>query len=103
MAGQSCGGKAGFAGGFGYSFERKDLPLPGVDRVIPIVEIQGETGLNKGLGGQNNLTGTAGIRANLKSIGALQPRLGIGYVFPIDKGARNGFGWGVVTSLVFEF
>ena len=94
-----------YAAVFGYAFERKDLPafFTGIDRIIPILEIKGETGLNKGFGGQNNLTGTAGLRLNLKSIGVLQPRLGIGYVFPIDKGARNDFDWGIITSLVFEF
>ena len=99
------GGKHTFeyAAVLGYSFERQDLPLPGIERLIPILELKGETGLNKGEAGHNSLTGTFGVRLNLKSIGVLQPRLGVGYVFPIDKGARDDFQWGVVTSLVFEF
>jgi hypothetical protein len=63
----------------------------------------GETAINGEDAGQNNLTGTLGVRLNLRSIGALQPRLGVGYVFPIDQTARDEFRWGVVTSVVFEF
>ncbi len=88
---------------FGYSFEHEELPLPGVERVIPILELKGETLLNGEESGNNVLTGTAGVRFNLSSIGEFQPRLGVGYIFPIDQGARDEFRWGIITSLVFEF
>ncbi len=87
----------------GYSFERQDLHLPHIERIIPIFELIGDTALNNGRRGHNNLSGTLGLRVNLDSIGALQPRLGVGYVFPIDQSARDDFRWGIVTSLVFEF
>ena len=87
----------------GYNISRHDLALPYVEQLIPILELKGETALNKEAAGQNNLTGTVGVRANLDAIGAWQPRFGIGYVFPIDKVARDEFKWGIVTSLVFEY
>ena len=99
------GGKRTFEYGLvaGYNLPRETLALPHVQQLVPILELKGETGLNKESAGQNNLSGTVGVRANFDAIGPLQPRLGVGYLFPIDKGARDEFKWGVVTSLVFEF
>jgi hypothetical protein len=87
----------------GYNIEREQIKLPGVQRVIPIFELNGSTGLNHEERGENALFGTAGFRVNLNAIGIAQPRLGVGYVFPIDQGARDQMRWGIVTSLVFEF
>jgi hypothetical protein len=87
----------------GYNLEHDELPLPGVLRTIPIFELNGDWGLSREEIGHNTLFGTAGVRLNFNSIGAAQPRIGIGYVFPIDQGARDELRWGVVTSLVFEF
>jgi opacity protein-like surface antigen len=87
----------------GYNLSRQDLALPYVEQLIPILELKGETGLNRDIAGTNILTGTVGVRANLEAIGAWQPRIGIGYIFPIDKGGREESKWGVVTSLVFEY
>ena len=88
---------------FGYNLEHDELPLPGVLRTIPIFELNGETGLNRGESGANELFGTIGARFNLQAIGKAQPRIGVGYVFPIDQGARDELDWGIITSLVFEF
>lgn len=88
---------------FGYSIPHKELPLPGVQRVIPVFELQGETELNKDDPGHNSLLGNAGVRVNLDAIGPIQPRVGAGFVFPIDKGAREDVHWGIITSLAFEF
>ena len=87
----------------GYNFEREQLKLPGVQRLIPIFELNGDTVLSHEERGENTLFGTAGFRVNLTALGELQPRLGVGYVFPIDSGAREEMRWGIVTSLVFEF
>ena len=87
----------------GYNLEREQISLPGVQRVIPIFELNGNTGLSHEERGENALFGTAGFRVNLNAVGIAQPRLGIGYVFPIDQGARDEIRWGFVTSLVFEF
>jgi len=88
---------------FGYDIPHKTLPLPGVVKIIPVVELTGETQLNKIADGQNSLTADAGLRVNLKNIGRLQPRPGIVFVFPVDNGARIETHWGIMTSLVFEF
>ena len=88
---------------FGYTIPRDQLPLPDVEQLIPVFELLGETELNKDDPGHNSLLGNAGFRLNLKAIGRIQPRPGIGFVFPLDSGARADTHWGVFTSLVFEF
>ncbi len=88
---------------FGYTIPRKELPLPDVLQFIPVFELIGATELNHDDPGHNSLTGNAGFRVNLKTIGSVQPRLGAGFVFPIDNGARQDMHWGVITSLVFEY
>jgi len=88
---------------FGYSILREAWALPGVDRIIPVAELSGETQLNKGEGGHNSLMADVGLRVNLKPIGRIQPRPGVVFVFPVDNNAREDTHWGVMTSLVFEF
>jgi hypothetical protein len=105
FGGGDDGGLQTFESGFvfGYTIPHKELPLPGVEQLIPMFELVGETGMNKGDSGQTSLIGNACFRANLKTIGTLQPRLGLGFVFPINNNARADAHWGVVTSLVFEY
>ncbi len=88
---------------FGYTVPHTRLQLPGVLEVIPFFELVGETELNKVDAGHNSLLGNAGLRLNLKAIGRVQPRPGVGFVFPMDSGARAETHWGVITSLVFQF
>jgi hypothetical protein len=88
---------------FGYTIQHRELPLPGLLQLIPVFELSGGTQLNKVDPGHNSLRGTLGFRANLKTIGGIQPRLGFGFAFPIDRGAREDVHWGAVTSLVFEY
>ena len=105
MGSDSDGGLATFEYGFvfGYTIPHNQLPLPRVLQTIPVFELVGATELNKTSPGHNSLTGNAGIRTNLKAIGPVQPRLGLGYVFPIDNGSRADLHWGIITSLVFEY
>lgn len=105
LGGGEEGGRDAFEYGvdFGYAIQHSELPIPGVRQVVPIFELSGETALNKGHSGDNILLGTAGFRFNLNAIGPVQPRLGIGYVFPMDKGGKDQLRWGFVTSLVFEY
>ena len=100
-----AGGVNTFEYGFviGYDITHKTLPLTGVDKIIPVVELSGETQLNKGAAGQNNLTADFGLRVNLKAIGRIQPRPGLVFVLPVDNNARADRHWGILTSLVFEF
>ena len=88
---------------FGYSIPHRELPLPGIRQLVPVVELKGETALNKAAAGSNSLLGNIALRANLDPIGEVQPRIGLGYVFPIDQGARQDVTSGVITSLVFEY
>jgi hypothetical protein len=88
---------------FGYTIDHRQLPLPDVLQLIPIFEIAGETEMNKGNQGYNSVLGNAAFRVNLKSIGPVQPRLGLGFVFPLNDNARNEVHYGIYTSFVFEF
>ncbi len=88
---------------FGYTIQHDQLPLPDVLQIIPFMELVGDTEMNKDNPGHNSLLGNAGFRFNLKAIGRVQPRPGIGFIFPLDSGARENTHWGVITSLVFEF
>jgi hypothetical protein len=88
---------------FGYTIEHEQLPIPNVLQVIPVFELLGETELNHRQKGDTSLEGDAAVRVNLKTIGGVQSRLGVGYVFPIDNNSRRDLHWGIVTSLVFEY
>lgn len=88
---------------FGYAIPRRMISLPGVDRIMPVAELSGETQVSQAGAGHNSLIADAGLRVNLKSWGRIQPRPGIVFVFPVDNGARADTHWGIMTSLVFEF
>jgi hypothetical protein len=66
-------------------------------------ELVGDTAMNHENSGQTSLLGNACFRVNLKAIGEVQPRLGLGFVFPMNNNARADVHWGIVTSLVFEY
>jgi hypothetical protein len=87
----------------GYTIPHDELPIPGVESLIPVVEFSGATQLNHEDHGANSVLANIAFRANLKPIGGIQPRLGWGFVFPITKDARADTHWGVFTSLVFEY
>jgi hypothetical protein len=99
------GGLQTFESGFvfGYTIQHEALPLPGVEQFIPLFELVGDTPMNQADSGRTSLVGDAGFRINLKTIGSLQPRLGLGYVFPVVNHARADLHWGIITSLVFEY
>jgi hypothetical protein len=103
FGGGDDGGLQTFESGFvfGYTIQHQELPLPGVLQFIPMFELIGETDMNNGDSGQTGLVGDACFR--VKTIGGVQPRLGMGFVFPINDNARADVHWGIVTSLVFEY
>jgi hypothetical protein len=88
---------------FGYAVAHEEFPLPGIDQTTPIFELVGETALSGPRPGQDALTATAGIRFEFKSIGPIQPELGLAYFFPIDQGGREELKWGTILSLDFDF
>jgi hypothetical protein len=105
FGGGDDGGLQTFESGFvfGYTIQHKELPLPGVQQLIPMFELVGDTAMNHENSGQTSLLGNACFRVNLKAIGEVQPRLGLGFVFPLNDNARADVHWGIVTSLVFEY
>lgn len=88
---------------FGYTIPHRTLPLPDVQELIPVFELVGATELNQDNPGRNSLSGNLGFRLNLKPIGQVQPRPGVGFVFPLNETARDDTHWGVIVSLVFQF
>jgi len=105
FGGGDDGGLQTFESGFvfGWILQHKEFPIPGVLQLIPMFELVGETAMNQADASQTSLTGDACFRANLKSIGEVQPRLGLGFVFPMNNNAREDVHWGIMTSLVFEY
>jgi hypothetical protein len=99
------GGLNTFEYGFvlGYTIPHTELAIPCVQQVIPVFEVQGYKGLDDGEASSNEVMGNAAVRFNMDSIGPIQPRLGVGFVFPMDTAAREVEKWGTYTSLVFEF
>jgi hypothetical protein len=89
----------------GYELPHDTLPLPGVLSTTPLVELDGTYQFNQDASGQNQLFAVVGLHCNFDSWPGFpaQPRLGIGYMIPLDPGARSQFDWGVVVSLIFEY
>ncbi len=87
---------------FGWNLSRTEVAIPGVQALTPLLELDGQSSLS-GEEHVHRLFGVAGARFDLTPIGPLQPRFGLGYLFPIDTGARRELSWGVQSSLIFEF
>jgi hypothetical protein len=66
-------------------------------------ELSDETELTKQDRGHTGILGDQCFRADLKTFGPVRRRLGVAFVFPLDRGAREDVHWGVITSLVFEY
>ncbi len=86
---------------FGWTIPHNELPLPGVQQFVPVFEISGERQINHDK--DNSVLGMGGFRINLNAIGSVQPRLGAGYVFPMNSTAHEEVKGGVYVSLVFEY
>ena len=81
-----------------YTITREQLRIPGVRQISPLLEAQGDLGLNLGEAGSNDLLGSAGFRMDFKNIGELQPSIGLAYLFPMTSDAREEVHWGIVAS-----
>jgi hypothetical protein len=105
FGGGSDGGEEDFEYGmdFAWAVPHTELPIPGVDRISPMFEIDGELGLNMDEANQNNVLGGAGFRMDFKSVCNLQPSLGLSYIFPMSAVARKDVRWGFATSFTVEF
>ncbi len=88
---------------FGYTISHKELSLPHVYEFIPMVELIGNTELNKSQPSFNTLQGDAGFRINLQTIGSVTPKLGVALTFPLNQAARQSSSYGIVTSVIVEY
>ncbi len=88
---------------FGWTIPHKELPLPGVLQLVPMAELRGAAERDQEGATRNSLNALAGFRINMKPAGDLQPRLGAGYIFPVDKGGRDQLHEGFYVSAVFEY
>jgi hypothetical protein len=86
----------------GWRVGHNELPLPLIDSVTPLLELDGSRPF-VAADGQDALSGIAGANFNFKSIGEAQPALNIGWQFPIDQGARSQFRWGVIAEFFLQF
>ncbi len=87
----------------GYSITHDQFAIPHVQQLVPMFEVSGETALNHGESGRTSVLGLAGFRVMTDAIGRVQPRLGLGFFFPLNSNARQDTHWGIATSLVFEY
>lgn len=87
---------------FGYDIGREDLPIPGVTSFIPLFELVGENGFAGAVSGDNPRVRHSGFRVNMISQFGFQPRIGLGYEFPMNRAGRDEMRWGVLLSWVFE-
>ena len=76
--GDTDGGIENFEYGFvfGYTIEHEVLPIPGVQQLIPVLEISGARQMNKDDHGDTNTIGDIGFRANLDTIDPSAAALG---------------------------
>jgi hypothetical protein len=105
FGGGDDGGEEDFEYGlnFAWAIPHTELPIPGVTRISPMFEVDGELGLNEDESGQNNVLGSAGFRMDFKPVFGLDPSLGLGYVFPISAVAREDVHWGIAANFTVEF
>jgi hypothetical protein len=105
FGGGDDGGEEEFEYGldFAYTIPRTELPIPGVARISPMFEVDGELGLNEDEVGQNSVLGSAGFRLDFRPLGDLEPSIALGYVFPMSSVARKDTHWGIATSFTVEF
>jgi hypothetical protein len=88
---------------FAWAVPHAQLPIPGIQRISPLFELDGELGLNEDETGQNNVLGSAGVRVDFQPIGDLDSSVGLGYVFPISSVAREEVHWGIAANFTVEF
>jgi len=105
FGGGDDGGEEDFEYGLNlaWAIPYTQLPIPGVQRISPMFEVDGELGLNEDESGQNSVLGSAGFRADFKPVCGLDPSLGLAYVFPMSAVAHKDVHWGIASSFTVEF
>jgi hypothetical protein len=87
----------------GWSVSHEELPIPGIAKLTPLLELDGDLGLNLDEAGQNSLLGSLGFRADFCSVLGLEPSLALSYVFPMSSAARDEVHWGIATNVTIGF
>ena len=90
-----------YGASFGYQLTHKQMSLPFTESVTPLFELDGRTPFSHP--GQDALFGVVGLNWQFTGKGNWQPRLGLGYQFPIDQGARDQLHWGIITQIFLQF
>ncbi len=90
-----------YGASLGYQISREQLPLPFIEKLTPIIELDGQSSLSSQ--GQDALFGVAGADVNFRSLGQFDPHVEIGCQLPIDQGARDELRWGIITEVFVEF
>jgi hypothetical protein len=86
----------------GWRIRHDELPAPLIESITPVLELDGVRPFSAA-GGQDALSGIAGVNLDFPAIGAARPALSFGWQFPIDQGARDHFRWGIATEIFLEF
>jgi hypothetical protein len=77
--------------------------VPGITSVTPLFELDGIDPMDDSGAMDEQLEGVVGCEVGFSSVSIAQPKLEVGFAFPIDAGARSEFQWGIVTSLFVDF
>jgi hypothetical protein len=86
----------------GWRIRHDELPAPLIESITPVLELDGMRPFSAA-GGQDALSGIAGVALAFPSIGGARPALSVGWQFPIDQGARDQFRWGIAMEIFLEF
>ena len=90
-----------YGASFGYKIAHNQVALPLTKSVTPLFEIDGQTPFSSH--GQDALFGVAGGAWQFAAFGELHPRVGFGYQFPLDRGAREQLHWGIIAQVFLDF
>lgn len=85
----------------GYVLPHEQLPLPAVDRLIPIIELDGQAPFSTG--SQDLFYGAIGFCINFDEVGHATPKFQFGCQFPLDAGARRQEQWAILSEVLVEF
>lgn len=84
-----------------WKFPHDQLHIPFVDVFTPMFELDGQRPMSGPA--DDALFGVVGFNVAFPGADDIQPRLGIGYQFPMDQGARTQLRWGVILQLFVDF
>jgi hypothetical protein len=85
----------------GYQFLQSQLPVEMVDKITPILELDGTAPLS--IRAPDALFGVAGVEISLESVGDVQPQFALGVELPIDEGARDQLRYGLLAQFFLQF